>query len=361
MAALKADAYFMKMSFKNVLETNRDQLLGLDIGSYSVKIVQLQKEKSGFTVIAAAKVDIDTAKVTELGSIDINVVKAVQECLRLSFAQTQMAVCGVSGPEVAVRRFKFPFLPPDEIHGAVMLEAAQVCPFNFSDSVVDYHVIPNGRDFARGILVAATSRLVQKKKWLAEEASLRAVLMDVDGLALLNCLQFSKQDQPGRKIAVLNVGGTLATLAIADNDNLPFIRDIAYAGSDIIGNLTSRLGVEPAIVQKSISGAADIAGEKLNIKDALPSACQKLIDDVSETLRYYSANEKTVVDEIYVSGGFALVDGFVDLLKSSFPANVRLWNPFETVPCNIPIQYADFLKKQGPAMTVAAGLAMRTI
>jgi type IV pilus assembly protein PilM len=360
---LEAGAYFMKMSFKNsfVLESKRDKVLGLDIGSYAVKMVQLHKEQSGFSVTAAAKVDIGTAKETDLNSADINVVKAVQECLRLSFAQAQMAVCGVSGPEVAVRRFKFPLLPRDEIHGAVMLEAAQVCPFNFGDSVVDYHVIPNGQDSIRGVLVAATSRLVQKKKWFAEEASLRTVLMDVDGLALLNCLQFCKQDQPGRKIAVLNVGGSLTTLAVVDNDNLPFIRDIAYAGSDIIGNLASRLGVESATVQKNILGAADIAGERLNIKGALPFACQKLVDDVSETLRYHSANEKNVVDDIYVSGGFALVDGFVDLLKSSFPANVRLWNPFETVPCNIPGQYADFLKKQGPAMTVAAGLAMRTI
>jgi type IV pilus assembly protein PilM len=351
----------MKLNLKDVLEIKRDEIIGLDVGSHAVKMVQLRKEQSGFTVAAVAKVNVDANKGTEIGNIDINVVRAVKDCFRLSSAKSQLAVCSVCGPEVAIRRFKFPPLPKEEIHSAVMLEAAQVCPFNVSDSIVDYQVIPNGQDSIHGILVAATDRLVQKKKWFAEEASLRVILIDVDGLALLNCLQNCEKEKQGRKIAVLNVGSSFTTLAIVDNDNIPFIRDIAYAGSDIIGNLAMKLGVESTVVQKYISGVGDLTGERLNTKDALPGACQKLIEDVSETLRYYSANEKTLVDEIYLSGGFALVDGFVELLKNSFAANVQLWNPFESFPGSVPGQYTDFLKKEGPAMAVAAGLAMRVI
>ena len=352
----------MRIQLKEVLDIKRDEMLGLDIGSFAVKMVQLRKEHAGYSVVAAAKVDIDIDKGSETNSIDISFVRAVQECLQLSAAQTQYAVCGVCGPEVAVRRFNFPLLPKDEIQNAIMLEAAQVCPFNFSESVVDYQIVPNGKDSIRGILVAATDRLVQKKRWFAQEVSLRTVLMDVDGLALLNCLENCNSQTKGGKVAILNVGGSFTTLAIADNDNLPFIRDIGFAGSDIVGNIASHLGVESAIVHKNLCGSKDsTTGDKLNLKNALPFACQKLIEDVSETLRYYSANEKVLVDQIYISGGFALVDGFVDLLKRSFPANVQVWNPFETFAGSVPAHLTDFLKKQGPSMAVAAGLAMRTI
>ncbi len=350
----------MKFQLNKVLDSKRDELLGLDIGSSAVKMVQLHKEHHGFSVIAAAKVDIVNGKDTN--SVDISVVKAVQECLLRMSTETQMAVCSVCGPEVAVRRFNFPVLPKEEVTNAIMLEAAQVCPFNLSESVVDYQIVPNGRDSIRGVLVAATDRLVQKKRWFAQEATLRTVLMDVDGLALLNCLDNCTKEKNSRKAAVLNIGGSFTTLAVSNNDNLPFIRDIGYAGNDIIDNIASHLGIEPADVRANLCGAkGGSTGDTFNLKNALPLACQKLIEDVSETLRYHSANEKVVIDKICICGGFALVDGIIDLLKKSFSADVQIWNPFDEPAINVPSHLSDLLRKEGASMAVAAGLAMRTI
>ncbi len=347
----------MKFQLNKVLDSKRDELLGLDIGSSAVKMVQLRKEHQGYSVIAAAKVDIVNGKDSNIA--DIGVVKAVQECLRRMTTEMQMAVCSVCGPEVAVRRFNFPVLPKEEVANAIMLEAAQVCPFNLSESIIDYQIVPNGKDSIRGLLVAATDRLVQKKRWFAEEAALRPVLMDVDGLALLNCLE--KCIRESRKIAVLNIGSSFTTLAVSNNDNLPFIRDIGYAGNDIIGNIASHIGIEPADVRNNLCGPKSQNADTFNLKNALPFACQKLIEDISETLRYHSANEKVIVDQIYICGGFALVDGFIDLLKRSFPANVQIWNPFDNYTISVPSHLSDLLKKEGASMAVAAGLAMRTI
>lgn len=238
----------MKFRLNKVLDSKRDELLGLDIGSFAVKMVQLRREGTGFSVTNVAKVDIANSKDSD--SFDISVVKAVQGCLKLSTVQTQFAVCGVCGPEVAVRCFHFPSLPKDEITSAIMLEAAQVCPFNFSESVVDYQIVPNGKDSIRGLLVAATDRLVQKKRWFAQEAALRTVLVDVDGLALLNCLENCSREKQAGKIAIINIGGSFTTLAVSDINNLPFIRDIGFAGNDIVGSVASHLGIESATVQK---------------------------------------------------------------------------------------------------------------
>jgi len=351
----------MKFGIKEVFDIKRDEVLGLDIGSYAVKIVQLRKEQSGYSVVAAAKVDIEPGKNSESDDEDIRVVRAVQECLRLSAAKSQIAVCSICGPEVAIRRFKFPLLPRDEINNAIMLEAAQVCPFNFSESVIDYQIVPNGKDSIRGILVAATDRVVQKKKWFAQEALLKPVLMDVDGLALLNCLENCSTKTNGANIAILNVGSSFTTLAVVDNDKSPFIRDIGFAGRDIVSNLASQFDSEPAAIYRNLFSPKNPVDDKINIKNALPYACQKLVEDVSETLRYYAANEKAQVDQIYICGGFAVVDGFVELLKRSFAANVQLWNPFESFSNRIPAYLSDFLKRQGASMAVAAGLAMRTV
>jgi Tfp pilus assembly PilM family ATPase len=95
----------------------------------------------------------------------------------------------------------------------------------------------------------------------------------------------------------------------------------------------------------------------------LETACYKLITDVTETLRYYAVRgESEIVKKIFLCGGFALVEGFVDLLNSRLPAAATvLWNPFDEISYDASEPYADILRKKGPALAVAAGLAMRAI
>jgi len=348
------------LRLKRFFEKRYEELLGLDIGSSSVKMVQMSKNKTGYSVSCAAMADIENS-LSETTDGDINTVRAVRNCINKASAGTQLAVCSVCGPEVAVRAFKFPSLPADEVQGAVMLEASQVCPFNVNESVVDYHLVPDGQNFVRGILVAATEKIINRKSMLASQASLKSVLMDVDGLAILNCLKECEKDQIGKTLAVLNVGSSYTTLAIIGNDNLPFIRDIAYAGNNIIQKVAAEEGIEPELVSQKLFSLESKGKRESQMNNSLEQAGQELIDDVSETLRYYAANQKNDVERIYVCGGFVLVEGFTELLGRKVKAEVTLWNPFEKIPCQIDSQCEKILQEKGPAMVVAAGLAMRTI
>jgi type IV pilus assembly protein PilM len=348
----------MKFGFKKLLEINNGQLLGLDIGSSAVKIVQLQKGAEGFSVAAAGIVGIDK-KVSDEFASDLNIIRAVRSCVKDSNAQAQMAICGVCGSEVAVRTFKFPVLPREEVAGAVALEAAQVCPFNVNDSMVDYQLIENGQDTLKGILVAATDKLVKKKKWFAEEASLTTVLMDVDGLALLNLLRQFGKVQSGRTAAVLNVGFTYTTLAIIGENNLPFIRDITYGGNDIIAKIAERTNKQPDYVKAVLEDSENQRQACEEFDESLTHSSQRLVDEVSETIRYYAANEKFVIKDIYLCGGFALVKKLEQLLNSQINAGVVVWNPFENIKSQTPL-LEGFLHKKGPALAVAAGLALRS-
>jgi type IV pilus assembly protein PilM len=348
------------LDWKRLLNLEETQVLGLDIGSSAVRIVQLRKDEAGYVVTAASISDITNGTETNQKQKEINIVRAINECLQSTGVQTRFAVCGVCGPEVAVRYFKFPSLPPEEAQGAILLEAAQVCPFNIDDSAVDYQLVPDGENSMCGILVAATNKLIEKKRQLAKEASLDCVLMDVDGLALLNCFSEYEKAEAGRTTAILNIGNTYTTLAIMGANALPFIRDIVYAGGTIVGEIAAEKGVSTEAVKKVLLGE-NPAEPEIELGDSLERACQKLIVDVTETLRYYSAQEKSaVVEKIFVCG-FAPVRGFVELLDRRLPARTVLWNPFEKVSCDGDLNCRDILKKNGPAMVVAAGLAMRSV
>lgn len=349
------------LDWKRLLNIEETQVLGLDIGSSGVRIVQLRKDEAGYVVTAAGISDITNGTEANQKQKEINVVKAINECLQSTDVQTRFAVCGVCGPEVAVRSFKFPSLPPEETQGAILLEAAQVCPFNIDDSAVDYQLVPDGENNMCGMLVAATNKLIEKKRQLAKEASLDCVLMDVDGLALLNCFSEYEKAEAGRTTAILNIGNSYTTLAIMGANTLPFIRDITHAGETIVREIAAEKGVSVEAVKKVLLGGENPAESEIKLGDSLEKACQKLIVDVTETLRYYTAQEKSAaVEKIFVCG-FAPVRGFVELLDRRLPARTVLWNPFEKVSCDGDLNCRDILKKNGPAMVVAAGLAMRSV
>jgi len=350
------------LNIKRSINLSKDAILGLDIGSSAVKIVALQKSDVGYSITAVGIRDITAGEDDDQHRMQT--VKAIRECLEHIKVKTKMVVCGVSGPEVAVRDFEFPPLSAEDIEAAVQLEASQVCPFSVSDSAVDYHLIPNGDDKTRGVLVAATNTLIAGKVQLAKEARLNCVLMDVDGLALLNCFNGltngDEKSETNQTVAILNVGGSRTTLAIMDNKGWPFIRDMNYAGDDILAQIAADSNTSVATVKGILSGGS--GPDEVGLHESLAKACQKLIVDVGETLRYYSAQSiSSNVEKLYVCGGFALTKGFVELINNRLAVEVVLWNPFDKVQCNSNRRDEDILAKTGPAMAVAAGLAMRSV
>jgi type IV pilus assembly protein PilM len=275
------------------------------------------------------------------------------------------AVCSVSGPEVAVRSFKFPPLQPEELDGAVRLEASQVCPFNVDEGVVDYQIVPSDEsdNAATGVLVAVSNDVIQRKIRIVEKANMSCVVMDVDGLALLNCLNADKE--AGTNIstsAVLDIGTSCATLAVMGENGLPFVRTVPYAGNDIVDQIAKENNVSSKIVENELYDSASPTIAPENLQASMKKASIKLVSDVAETLRYHSTQAKSApVEQLLVCGTFGMVKGFVDILSKQLPIKVVLWNPFDTMKCSVERECLEVIQSKGPAMAVAAGLAMRSV
>jgi type IV pilus assembly protein PilM len=355
----------MGLDWKKAFKVEPADVLGMDIGSAQIKLVELRREASGYALSAAGIAKI-AGSAEEQDQAEMNTTEAIGACLRSAQPHSRLAVCGVCGPEVAVRGFKFPALPRDEIEGAVLLEAAQVCPFNIEEGAVDYQLMGNGDDSVRGVLVAATRKVIKAKTRVAGGADLECVLVDVDGLALLNCFaqvecEAERPAEGRRTTAILNVGSTYTTLAIGGSDGLPFVRDIVYGGNDIIEQIANRTGLSKETAISKLFGGEGGAAEP-DVCESMRAACQKLAADVTDTLRYYNAQEKQGgAEKIHVCGGFSLAEGFVEALNGQLPGEVVLWNPFDKMRCTGGRGCEELVRKRGPALAVAAGFAMRSI
>jgi type IV pilus assembly protein PilM len=352
----------VKLDLKKILGLKFGDLVGLDIGSSSVKLVQLTRNENGYEVLAAGVVPIDTAGEKTPQAVELRTIRAITECCRAAAIQNNNAVGSVCGPDVAVRYFKFPTIPSDEVASAISLEAEQVCPFSIDDSVIDYEIIPDSSDTVRGVMVAATNKVVRQKEKLLKDASLTPVLMDVDGLALFNCLNETEDFASDQAIAILNIGHTFSTLVISGDNCVPFVRDTNHAGQSITGELLHSTGLSrKQVLDILFNDGGDVEQQQL-VEENLGAACEVLLEDITGTLRFYSAQKKTLfIEKIYVCGGFSQARGFVELLSSRLPAEAILWNPFEKMPCRGDSQCESILQKNGPSLAVAGGLAMRSI
>lgn len=349
------------MDFKKLLKLGGGEVFGLDVGSSAVKIVQLERGNNGFTAVAAGKMNISVDDESEIAR-DIQTVCSISDCSKISRVKSRYAVCGQCGPDTAVRYFKFPILPEDEIPSAVALEGQQVCPFTVDENYFDYQLIPDGSDSLRGVLVASTGKSIKHKEKLVRDASLVPVLMDVDGLALVNCLSECVGFKDGHALAVLNVGHTYSTLVIAGEHTVPFVRDINHAGEKIIGILSRKTGLDKNKILEMLLAEEVTEKKSLLLESGLEDACKVLIDDVTGTLRYYGAQKKTVqIDTLHVCGGFSMAKSFIEILNNNLPVEVVLWNPFDKIELKQNCPGEELLKNQGPALAVATGLAMRSI
>ena len=351
------------VNWKQNINITKNETLGLDIGSAAVKIVALRKNGKGYSALAGGITEVAAAQ-DDVMRRRANTVKAVRSCFTRTRIKRKLAVCGVSGPEVAVRDFELPLLSPEEMTAAVALEASQVCPFPADASAVDYQLIPNGSENAKGVLVAAMRSLIADKRQIARDARLKCVMMDVDGLALLNCFQGLADDDEDTEtceaVAILNVGHAHTTLAMMDTDGRPFIRDITYAGDEILGKIIEENGAPAETIKEILSGGSTVT--ELGLDESLARACKKLVTDVNETLRFHTAQGKSgSIEKLHVCGGFALTGGFIEMLNRQISAECVLWNPFDRMHCNPNRRYKDVFTTRGPALAVAAGLAMRSI
>ena len=348
-----------------MVELGRKEVVGIDIGSHSVKVVQLRRAHKGWSVHAGAIVEIGDKGTDSPGKKEANTLRAILTSLRLAGVKTNHAVCSLGGYDVAIRNFDFPHLPDDEMETAVLLEARQVCYFSTIDIAVDYNIVDRTKGRAKGYLVATTNKLLRNRLRLIKKARLNCTLMDADALALLNC--FTEVEKPGKEhgTAILNIGNNHTTMVIESNGGWPFVRNLNYNGDEVVKQIAEDSDISIEQVKKIIAEGTEAQRE--DIHNSLARTSEKLASDIEKTLLYYSTQENSFdIENILVCGGFAQFDDLVKFLNNRLPINIKLWNPFEKMRCVIHHNHKGVLlknvvKKNGPAMTIAAGLAMRSV
>ncbi|MBW8015840.1 MAG: hypothetical protein FVQ82_06605 [Planctomycetes bacterium] len=341
-----------------------DEVIGLDIGPSSIKVIRLRRCGGNVIISGGGKVEISQYADGSAENRIACTVEAICKCVDICGCRVNRAVCAVDAPDVAVKSFTFDPMPPEDTGYSILTEAEHISPADMDHTVVDYQLVggyQEGKEI-KGMLAAARSDAIMDKCHLAEKANLETVLVDVDSLALINC--FSRFSDVGKSevTAIVNLGDSWTNLAVVGGDRLPFVRNISYTGSEIVHTVAGVCGLSVVEVRGILFQGNTQHNKYESVRGSFLDRLSELAAEISDILRYCQARERNCsVQRVLLCGDFAVVDGASELFGEELFQRVELWNPVKFAGCTESVSNRDELERHGPSMAIAMGLSMRAI
>jgi type IV pilus assembly protein PilM len=324
--------------------------VGLDIGSFSVKLVKLKFLSNNSVELC----DFNLEPVqTELSQT----LKTITQSLDIKRVNIS-----VSGPSTIIRYVSFPKMNEAELQQALKFEASKYITFPISEAILDSYILkPDLPDNKMLVLLAAVKKeFINQRLKLMQELGIKTNIVDIDSLALVNAFSFNYlQDDDNLKkktIALLNIGASVSNINILERGTPVLSRDIYIAGN----NLTQKIA---ETLETDLKSAQDW---KLNPdKDKLDkviSPVKSILSELAVELRtsfdYYESQSASSVEKIFLSGGSSKFLDLKDMLSNLLGIEVEYWDPLRKI--NIPNDInADKVKASSSQLAVAIGLALR--
>jgi type IV pilus assembly protein PilM len=343
-------------------------LVGVDIGSSAVKAVELKVGGKGgdeFQLLNIGLEPLPPEAIVDGAIMDSGaVIDAVQNLFQDNRIKTTDVSTGVSGNAVIVKKISLPQMSEEELAESIHWEAEQYIPFDIQDVSLDYEVVEGGA--AGGnmdvLLVAVKKDKISEYTSAITQAGRNPTIVDVDVFALQNCYEVNYVPDPGRVVALLNIGASIMNINVVKDGSSTFNRDIAVGGNQYTDAIQKDLNLsfEQAEALKRGEQVEDTSAESLT--PILQAVSENISTEIQRTFDFFRAtSQEDRVDQIYLSGGAAKVHGLRDLLADRLDAPVELLNPFLNVRYNEKDFDPAFLDDIGPSAAIAVGLAVRRV
>jgi type IV pilus assembly protein PilM len=342
-------------------------LVGVDIGSSAIKAVELKaggKGGSAYQLVNIGMEPLPPEAIVDGAIMDSgSVIDAIQRLFSGQKIKTGDVATSVSGNAVIVKKISLPQMSPEELAESIHWEAEQYIPFDIQDVALDYQEIEGGSGGNMDVLlVAAKKDKISDYTSAISQAGKTPQIVDVDVFALQNCYEVNYGTDPGKCIALLNVGASIMNINIIKGATSIFNRDIAVGGNQFTDAIQKDLNLsfEQAEAAKKSGGGEGATKESL--QPILHTVSENIAMEIQKTFDFFKATtSEDRIDQIFLSGGTAKVPGLRELLSDRFESTVEILNPFNSITYNPRSFDPDFINDIGPQAAIAVGLAVRQV
>lgn len=342
-------------------------LVGVDIGSASIKVCQVKETRRGFGLVRLGYVPLAPQVIVDGQVMDSGaVVEALQQVFSQAKIRQRECAVSVSGQSVIIRKITVPLMTQAELDEQIQWEAEQHIPFDIKDVHVDYQVLRKRADASQMdlLLVAAKRDRIEDYAELARRAKLKPLVCDIDSFTVQNMFEYSRGLPQDQTIALINVGASVSSLNIIANGIHAFPREIANGGNAITEEIQKQLGIpyEQAEAYKC-GGVADpsqagmIPQEVVQIIEAVTDS---VAAEIQRSLDFYLATSgEGEISRIYVTGGTANLAALARAIERRSRVPVETWSPTEKITVEAKEVNAELLLQRGAQLAVALGLSLR--
>ena len=341
-------------------------LVGLDIGSHSLKLVELRQKGKSYELVTFGIQPLPSEAIVEGAIMDSSAVAEAIDTLFVNnnVKKTDIAT-SVSGGSVIIKKISLPAMSEDELAESIRWEAEQYIPFPIDEVNLDHKTLRGSA--AEGgmmdiVLVAVKKDMIGFYANVITQAGKRPMVVDVDAFALQNAFELNYKNDvgPNEVIALINVGASLINMNIIQGEISLFTRDISTGGNLYTETVQRELNLSRDHAENLKKGVPVDGIDPATANSIIQSVTEDLAVDVQRTFDFFKATStEERIDRIYLAGGSAKAPGIVQYFQNKFNAPTEVLNPFRTIRLtNID---GDYLQDVAPLATVAVGLALRRV
>jgi type IV pilus assembly protein PilM len=342
-------------------------LVGLDIGSSAVKAVELAASGKSYRVVAYASEAMAPDSIVDGAIIDgAGVADTIRRVFDRLGTKTKDVAASLSGNAVIVKKINLPQMTEAELAESIKWEAEQYIPFDIQDVNLDYQIVsPGSPGDSRGamevLLVAAKKEKIADYTSVITQAGRVPVVVDVDAFAMQNAYEVNYELQPGRMIALLNVGASAININIVNGDQSVFTRDISSAGGNAFTEAVQKeLNLPFESAEQAKKGQAVDGTTVEDVRLILRAVAENVLLEVQKTLDFFKATTGAErIDHVLLAGGASRVYPFQEMLSERVGAPVEPFDPFRKVQFESRKFGVDDVTDVAPTAVVAVGLALR--
>src|SRR6202162_3835755 len=342
--------------------SKQNALGGLDIGSSSIKAVELKSTKHGYELVSFGLEPLAQDTVVDGAIMDAPLVAAgIGTIFDHQQVKTRNVATSVSGHSVIVKRVTLPPMSEEELFDQIQTEASQHIPFDISDVNLDYQLLESVDSQMDVLLVAVKKDKILNHTNVLAQAGKTPTVVDIDAFALQNCYEANYDPTPGQTVALLNVGASVMNINIVRGGIPLFTRDVSVGGNQYTDALQKELDLSFEDAEKLKMGESLPSVTDDQKQQILRSVSDILTLEIQKTFDFFRATASGEnIQRIVVAGGTARVPGLVDLLREEFAMPVEELNPFRRVLINPTKHSDDQIREMAPRLAIAVGLALRS-
>lgn len=341
-------------------------LLGMDISSSSVKLVELGRDKDGNLVLERCSIEpLERGWITD-GNVEKfdEVAEAIRRVVKKSGSRTKNVAMALPASAVITKKIILPGgMTDQELEVQVEAEANQYIPFSLDEVSLDFCVIgpsPSSAGDVEVLIAASRKEKVQDRQGLAEAAGLKPVILDVESYAsrlaagrLIETLPNAGQDL---LVALFEVGASTTSMQVIRNEEVLYDRDQAFGGAQLTQLIVRQYGFSQEEAEtKKRTGELPEDYESGVLKPFVDSMAQ----EIGRALQFFfTSTPHNRVDYILLAGGSASLPGLSEAVTAQTSFACTLADPFQGMQFGEAVREKK-VRREAPSYLTSCGLAMR--